>query len=120
MRLISGLAVLLCYQLAGELVAIFFQLAIPGPVIGMLLLLATLMVLGRTPAAPDAAAGALLAHLSLLFVPAGVGVMVHLDLVAAEWLPITAALVASTVAGMALTALVMKWVMRLSNRGARS
>ncbi len=119
MRLIGGLCVLLCYQLAGELVAIFFELAIPGPVIGMLLLLATLMVLGRAPAGPDAAAGALLAHLSLLFVPAGVGVMVHLDLVAAEWLPITAALVASTVAGMALTALVMKWVMRLTSRRAR-
>ena len=52
--------------------------------------------------------GAFLQHMSLFFVPAGVGVMVHLQRVANEWLPIVVSLVVSTFAGMAVTA----WVIR--------
>ena len=58
-----------------------------------------------------AAAGALLSNLSLLFVPAGVGVMQHFDRVTSEWLPIAAALLVSTVLALAATALVMRWLL---------
>ncbi len=108
MKFIGGFCLLLVYQLAGELVSTWFALAIPGPVIGMLLLLATLLTLGRAPDDVDAAAGALLTHLSLLFVPAGVGVMVHFALIGDEWLPIVAALVVSTALGLVLAALAMR------------
>jgi holin-like protein len=50
----------------------------------------------------------LLEHLSLLFVPAGVGVVLYLDLVAAEWQAIVASLVVSTLATILVTAFVMR------------
>lgn len=114
MSFINGLCVLLIYQLLGEVAVRYFDLAIPGPVIGMLLLLVTLMTIKRVPTDTDATASALLNHLSLLFVPAGVGVMVHLELIGNQWLPILAALVVSTLASLALSALAMKWVARLT------
>ena len=117
MSFINGLCVLLLYQLIGEVTARYFDLPIPGPVIGMLLLLITLMLAGRVPADADGAATALLGHLSLLFVPAGVGVMVHFELITAQWLPILTALVVSTLVSLVLAALAMKWTARLTGAG---
>jgi holin-like protein len=102
---IAPLATLLAFQLAGEALAYGFKLPIPGPVIGMALLLAALAL---RPALLDAlrpASTALLQHLSLLFVPAGVGVMVHGRRLADEGVAIVVALVLSTVLALAATAL---------------
>ncbi len=115
MRLLNGFAVLLSYQLAGEILRLLWDLAIPGPVIGMLLLFLSLLLTGRTPSALGAASTALLGHLSLLFVPAGVGVMLHFDLISRQWLPLLAALVASTL----LSLVAAGWAMQLASRLAR-
>jgi holin-like protein len=56
----------------------------------------------------------LLNHLSLLFVPAGVGVVLHMNLIADEWLPISAALIGSTVLAIAVSALIIVWLTRLT------
>ncbi|MGF1643712.1 MAG: CidA/LrgA family protein [Thiotrichales bacterium] len=106
--MIGALTLLLVYQLVGEVAAQLLRLPIPGPVVGMLLLFVTLIFRGEASASLRTTANGLLRHLSLLFVPAGVGVMVHGDLIAAEWLPIIAALVGST----ALTLVVTAWVLR--------
>ena len=66
----------------------------------------------RIPAALGQTADVLLAHLSLLFVPAGVGIIVHLSRVADEWLALLTALLVSTFVSMAVTALVMKALVR--------
>jgi holin-like protein len=80
------------------------DLPVPGPVVGMLILLAAFAVRDRPPAGVDAVADRMLANLSLLFVPAGVGVMQYLDLIADEWAPIALALLGSTVITLAVTA----------------
>jgi holin-like protein len=65
-------------------------------------------------------ANGILQHLSLLFVPAGVGVMVHVNRLRGEWLPITVAIVVSTLLTIACTALVMQALLRLrDDRDAR-
>ena len=120
MELLIGITLLLIYQLAGESIVLLLGLPVPGPVVGMLLLFFTLMVRGRVGEQLESAANGLLTHLSLLFVPAGVGVLVHIDMIAFEWLPITAALIISTLVTLALTALVMKWSQHLSAEGAAS
>lgn len=102
--MLHTLTLLLLYQAAGELISRLFALPIPGPVIGMALLFLTLRVKGRVGEETRADTAALLRHLSLLFVPAGVGIVAHLDRVTGEWLPITLALVVSTFAGLAVTA----------------
>jgi putative effector of murein hydrolase LrgA (UPF0299 family) len=99
-------------QLAGELVVAATGLPVPGPVCGMALLFAGLLVKGGLPAELARVADALLGNLSLLFVPAGVGVMLHAKLIAREWLPISAALVLSTGLTIAVTAGLMLWLGR--------
>ena len=107
MNLIYGITLLLTYQLIGEVGVRSLDLPVPGPVAGMLLLFLTLVVLGRVPDSLSTSAGGLLSHLSLLFVPAGVGIMVHAERIGAEWLSIVLALVLSTLLTMAVTAWVM-------------
>ncbi|MCB1757109.1 MAG: CidA/LrgA family protein [Gammaproteobacteria bacterium] len=107
MQFLNGLTILLAYQLAGEVITVFLGLPVPGPVLGMVLLFLTLLARKTTPAALDQASSALLSHLTLLFVPAGVGLMVHLDLIAAEWLPVLVALLLSTLISLAATSAIM-------------
>ena len=100
------LLILLC-QLVGEAVVTFAGIPFPGPVIGMLLLFGFLLVRGGIPTPLGTVANSLLNHLSLLFVPAGVGVILHLQLLAGDALPITVSLVVSTLATIAVTGLLM-------------
>lgn len=106
--MLAPLTLLLTCQLVGEFIVRAGGLPLPGPVMGMALLFAGLAVRGKVPESLERLADGLLAHLSLLFVPAGVGVMLHLPRVAHEWLPIAVSLVASTLITIAVTALVMR------------
>ncbi|WP_336365985.1 CidA/LrgA family protein [Marinobacter sp. C2H3] len=112
MQFLNGITLLLVYQLVGEIIVRLLGVPIPGPVLGMVMLFLTLMVRGAVPAALDQASGALLSHLSLLFVPAGVGMMVHFHRIAAEWVPITLSLLLSTAITLVATALIMQFTTR--------
>ena len=113
------LTLLLLYQTVGALVSSGLALSIPGPVIGMVLLLLTLLAKGeKLDKNMHANTAALLRHLSLLFIPAGVGIMLHLDRIGKEWLPITLALIISTFAGMAVTAWVIVAMTRKHKQAA--
>lgn len=118
MPLINGITLLLIYQLAGEVSVRLLGLPVPGPVMGMVMLFITLMLRGGMVKAVEPAASALLSHLSLLFVPAGVGLIVHFNRLGNEWLPISVTLLLSTVITMAVTALVMQWVTRITSKRA--
>ena len=104
---LHGFAWLLALQSSGELLARGLHLPFPGPVVGMVLLLAALnFAIVREPVA--ACAEFLLAHLSLLFVPVGVGVMTHLGLLSEHGWRILGVIVLSTWIGLAVTALVLR------------
>lgn len=106
--MLNTLLVLLLFQTMGEGLVYLFVLPVPGPVIGMLLLLAYLIVKKNAAAKLAPASSQLLAHMALLFVPAGVGISVHLHRIAEEWLPIAVALVVSTVVSILVTAAVIQ------------
>ncbi len=110
--MLPSLTILLVCQLAGEVIARLFKLPIPGPVVGMMLLFAGLVIRRGIPENLEKTGTTLLSHLSLLFIPAGVGVTVHLKLLADEWLPIVVALIVSTVVTLAVTGLVMQALAR--------
>jgi holin-like protein len=95
--MILHLATLLFYQLVGEVISRALNLPLPGPVIGMALLFLTLTVLPRVAQAIAPTTKVLLAHLSLLFVPAGVGVVGHLDRFGSDGVAIMTALILSTI-----------------------
>lgn len=109
------ITVLLVCQLVGEVIRLAIDIPVPGPVIGMALLFVGLAVKGSVPAGLGAASSGLLQHLALLFVPAGVGVITHIGLLQAEWKPVAAALVGSTLAAIIVTALVLKALMPKEN-----
>ena len=113
MTFLNGITLLLLYELAGESIVLLLRIPIPGPVVGMVLLFLTLLIRGHSAPALDTASSALLNHLPLLFVPAGVGMMVHFDRLAAEWLPIVVALLLSTLVTMAATAAIAEGMTRL-------
>lgn len=106
--MIEALTLILACQLAGELAVVATGLPLPGPVVGMVILFAGLLVRGSVPPALAQVGGALLDNLALLFVPAGVGVMVHLGLLREQWLPISLSLVGSTLLAILATGWVMK------------
>lgn len=120
--MIETLATLLVFQAIGEVLSYTLQLPVPGPVIGMALLVGWLRFKPGAYAQLREASLGLLRHLSLLFVPAGVGVMLHTGRLAAEWLPILVALVASTALTIAVTALVTerthRWLERRRGEAA--
>ena len=110
--MLTALTVLLCCQLAGEAASRLLGLPVPGPVLGMLLLFA--LLLGRAGAVETVreTSSGLLRHLSLLFVPAGVGLVRHTARLRAELLPIAVALLVSTALTVAVTALVFELAVR--------
>lgn len=110
--MIGALTLLLLFQLAGEVIVQLFALPVPGPVIGMTLLFLTLVVRGGASEDLRHTANGLLQHLSLLFVPAGAGVMVHFGRLGNEWVAIAVALIASTAITLAVTGLVLCRLLR--------
>ena len=116
MLALRGLAWLLLLQALGEALTHALSLPFPGPVVGMVLLLPSLLWAPlREPV--KAAAELLLAHLSLLFVPVGVGVITHLALLSQYGLKLLLVIALSTWVGMAVTALVLRGL--LPNAAAR-
>lgn len=118
--MLGALTVLLVFQLAGEVIVQFAGLPIPGPVVGLLLLFLGLCARGNLALPLRDTANGILQHLSLLFVPAGVGVMVHFSRVAGEWLPILVAVIISTALAIAASALVMQAMVRGRHDGEES
>ncbi|TNM36373.1 CidA/LrgA family protein [Nocardioides albidus] len=101
--MIRGLTWLLGFQVLGELVVRVLDVAVPGPVVGMLLLFVVLRLSRYGDDGPIVRAGtALLDHLQLFFVPAGVGIVVYLGLVGEHALPIAAAALGSWLLGLAV------------------
>ena len=112
--MIAGLTLLLTFQLIGEVLARWAGLSVPGPVIGMALLALVLALSPRMIETVRVPAQGLLSHLSLLFVPAGVGIVGHLDRLGTDFVGLSAAIVGSTVLAIAVGAWTFLAVARLT------
>ncbi|MGK0272917.1 MAG: holin-like protein [Cocleimonas sp.] len=117
-----GITALLIFQLLGELSTRLMNVSIPGPVAGLFYLLMFLLIYKKlkkeTPDSLEQSSLILLNHLSLLFIPAGVGVMVHFQRIQEEWIPIIIALLLGVLISITTTALSMKVIMRLLNKNS--
>lgn len=115
--MIMSLALLFGFQLLGEAAARVLGTAVPGPVIGFGLFAALLIGRpGLRPAVEPTALG-LLRHLSVLFIPAAVGVMQQAARLRQEGVAIGAALVLSTWVAMLVTAVTFRLVARRMGLG---
>ena len=117
MQALRGITWLLLLQSIGEVISRGLHLPLPGPVIGLLLMLALLIWRGGPSAEQEAVGNWLLRHFGLLFVPAGVGVITQLDALRDNWLPLLIAIPLSTLLGLAVTAWVMQRLDRSEGEG---
>lgn len=113
MNFLNGITILLIYQLIGEITTRLLPITLPGPVLGMMLLFITLLWRRDLADLLQNTSNALLSHLSLLFIPAGVGVIIHFERIRHEWWPIAMTLLLSTVLVIMTTAAVMVGAQRL-------
>lgn len=121
--MIVSLALLLLCQLLGEVIARMLSLPLPGPIIGMILMLGLLLLRDKlTNITPnelrdgtlETTSGVILANLSLLFVPAGVGVVQRLDLFITHGVALVIALLASTVLALLAGLATFRLIARVS------
>ncbi|MHA6347227.1 CidA/LrgA family protein [Roseivivax sp. CAU 1761] len=111
--MIRSLAILLTFQLAGETLSRGLGLPVPGPVLGLGGLFLLLVLRPRIADEMRASCQGLLAHLSLLFVPAGTGVVAHLGVFGSDGPALLAALVVSTVAAILVAVATFRLAARL-------
>lgn len=111
-------ATLLVFQCLGEGLVFLLGLPVPGPVAGMLLLFGALIASPKLLEQIEATGTELLRHLSLLFVPAGVGIFVSASSLSGHWLAIIVSLAVSTILTLAATSLVTRAVMSWQSKTA--
>lgn len=114
--MINAILALLAFQLTGEVLVRALGVPVPGPVVGMLLLFVALRLRGGVPDGLQRVAEGLLGNLALLFVPAGVGVMLHLDLLRTSWWQLLLTVVLSTLITLLVTATVMQTLLRFARQ----
>ena len=114
--MLHAMLLLAGFQLLGDMLADAASVPVPGTVIGLVLLLGVLWLRGRLPRIKDPVPGALEhtarglhENLGLLFVPAGAGIIAHIDDLAANGIGLIASVLISTTATIAITALVVSW-----------
>ncbi len=100
--------VLCGFQLLGESLAALLSVPVPGPVIGMCLLLVVLILRKRITPQFQQHCHAMFAYLPLILVPPSVGVLAHLELIGREWQPVSAVLVLTLLISFAVCALVYR------------
>ena len=116
--MLKSIFIILLYQLIGEFFQKFFGLSIPGPVIGLVLLLVTLLLIQKrqraVPIKEDLynSAEILLNYLPLLFIPVGVGVVMHLSLLEDNLASVVLVIILGTLLTLALTGYVMEKILR--------
>lgn len=112
--MIGSLFALLALQLLGTLIVQVTGIALPGPVVGLMLLFVYLLWRGDVPTGFARTAHGLIQNLALLFVPAGVGLIVHLHEVADQWLALTVTLVSGAAITLLVTAATLHWLIKRS------
>lgn len=111
--MLNGLLLILSAQLFGEVVTRTLGAPLPGPVLGLIVMVVAMSLWPPLADMLRTAGQALIAHLSLLFVPAGVGVVGHIATLDGHTIALLAAVVGSTVIAIAVGALTFVFVARL-------
>lgn len=108
--MLKGIITLLIFQFLGESISKLFELLVPGPVIGMLLLLVFLIIKKSSFESLDNAVSLHLRYLALLFVPAAMGVITQSDILSKEFLAISVSLFFGTIIALAFSAKLMDYL----------
>ena len=120
--MLNSIFIILLFQLMGEFIQKFFEFSIPGPVIGLIFLLSVLLIIKKINKKHEAfdtnlviTAENLLSYLPLLFIPVGVGVVMHLSLLEENLVSVLLVIVFGTLLTLALTGYVMEKLLKDNN-----
>lgn len=116
--MLGAIALLLLCQLAGEIIHRFAGLPLPGPVIGMMILIGWLALLRKERSSLEAVSGWLTAHLAIMFVPSAVGLINQGAILKEYGAGLVVAVTVSTFLTMIVTVLVFRWAMRFVKEDA--
>mgnify|MGYP000397760436 FL=1 len=122
--MLNSIFVILFFQLVGEFIQKFLELSVPGPVIGLFLLLIILLMSKKNYYKIPInfqinlinSAENLLNYLPLLFIPVGVGVVMHLSLLEDNLVPVMLVIIIGTLLTLAVTAFVMERLLKVVNK----
>jgi len=115
--MLYAIAALLFCQLVGEVLVFLLGIPLPGPLAGMLVMLAGLCVIGRLPEKLRTTSNGLLGHLMLWLIPTVAGVMTQYDAISRDWLPFIAACVGATALTLVVSAATFRFMLaRLNQR----
>ena len=121
--MLNSIFTIFLFQLFGEFLQKFFELHIPGPVIGLILLLSTLLIIKKNNKIIEDfkenlvfSAENLLNYLPLLFIPVGVGVVMHLSLLEENLVPVLLVIIIGTLLTLALTAFLMEKLIKKDDK----
>ena len=122
--MLNSIFLIFFFQLVGEFIQKFLELSIPGPVIGLFLLLIMLLLSKKKYYKIPVnfqinlinSAENLLNYLPLLFIPVGVGVVMHLSLLEDNLVPVMLVIIIGTLLTLALTAFVMERLLKVVNK----
>ena len=120
--MLNSIFTILLFQLMGEFIQKFFEFSIPGPVIGLIFLLSVLLIIKKINKKHEAfdtnlviSAENLLSYLPLLFIPVGVGVVMHLSLLEENLVSVLLVIVFGTLLTLAFTGYVMEKLLKDNN-----
>lgn len=116
MPVLTAITVLILMQLTGEALVGWTGLPLPGSLVGLLILLAWFAWQGRVPRGLRETAGHVLPHMMLLFIAPVAAIVLHLDRIAAEWLPFLAACLLGGALTLVVTAFTFRWMMARHER----
>lgn len=108
--MLKGIITLLVFQFLGESISKLFELLVPGPVIGMVLLVIFLVIKKSSFESLDNAVALHLRYLPLLFIPAAMGIITQSDILSKEFLAISVSLFLGTIVALAFSAKLMDYL----------
>lgn len=117
--MLNSIFTIFLFQLVGEFIQKFFEISIPGPVIGLILLLTVLLLKNKYSNAPTnlendlmRSCQSLINYLPLLFIPVGVGVVMHLSLLEENLISVISIIILGTLLTLALTGFIMEKLLK--------
>ena len=121
--MLKSIFIILLFQLIGEFIQKFFELSIPGPVIGLIFLLSVMLIIKKINKQDTDfetklvnSAENLLTYLPLLFIPVGVGVVMHLSLLEENLVSVILIIIIGTLLTLALTGFVFEKLLKDYNQ----
>ncbi|GAA3257724.1 Antiholin-like protein LrgA [Lactococcus lactis subsp. lactis] len=110
MKIYLQLLIIFGFSFVGNVISNLFHLPVPGPIIGMILLFLSLQFKLLQFRHVDEAGTFLINNMTILFLPAGVGIMAKWNLISHFWAQILLIVVGALIINMLILGKLVEWI----------